>query len=114
MIETLLIKYLQLNTGLFVSDEVPGSPKPQEYIIVQRTASGRSDLIDSATYAIQSYSRRSKLRAAQLNELVKRIMDEFEADPKISECSLNSDYDYTNTATKEYRYQAVYNIVHFA
>ena len=73
MIETLLIKYLQLNTGLFVSNEVPGSPKPQEYIIVQRTASGRSDLINSATYAIQSYSRRSKFRAAQLNELVKLL-----------------------------------------
>ena len=114
MLETIIISYLQQSIRVSVSNEVPGNPKPQEYIVIQRTNGGQTDLIDKATYAIQSYSRKSKLRAAQLNERVKKAMEKFEELPAISECSLNSDYDYTNTATKEYRYQAVYNITHFA
>ena len=31
----------------------------------------------------------------------------------ISKCTLNSDYNYTDTARKKYRYQAVYDIVYF-
>lgn len=114
MLETLIINHLKRETGLSVTNEVPKAPKPTEYIVIQRTAGGQTDKIDRATYVIQSYSRRSKLKAAELNELVKAKMEKFEENPLISECSLNSDYDYTNTTTKEYRYQAVYNIVHFA
>ena len=31
----------------------------------------------------------------------------------ISRCELNTDYNYTDTARKKYRYQAVYDIVHY-
>ena len=31
----------------------------------------------------------------------------------ISKCQLNSDYNYTDTTRKKYRYQAVYDMVHF-
>jgi len=31
----------------------------------------------------------------------------------ISSCGLNSDYNYTDTATRRYRYQALFNIVYF-
>ena len=30
-----------------------------------------------------------------------------------SKCELNSDYNYTDTARKRYRYQAVFDIVYF-
>ena len=32
---------------------------------------------------------------------------------QIVSVSLNSDYNYTDTTTKEYRYQAVFDIVHY-
>ena len=72
-----------------------------------------TDLIKSARYAAQSISAVSKMRAAQMNEVVKEVMEDFETDPDISQCSLNSDYDFTNPVTKEYRYQAVFDIVYF-
>ena len=31
----------------------------------------------------------------------------------ISKCELNSDYNYTDTNRKKYRYQAVFDIVYF-
>ena len=32
---------------------------------------------------------------------------------EIVSVELNSDYNYTDTTTKEYRYQGVYNITHY-
>lgn len=112
MLESKLIKYLADNTAYPVSNETPRH-KPREYILVQRTAGGVTDLIKSARYAVKSISAVSKMRAAQMNEVVKEVMEDFETDPDISQCSLNSDYDFTNPVTKEYRYQAVFDIVYF-
>ena len=113
MLEEKLIRYLAEETRLHVSNAAPEGQKPREYILVQRTNGGKTDYIASATYAIQSISRISKFRAAQINEIVKGIMEHFAEDPEISKCDLNSDYDYTNVMTKEYRYQAVFDIVYF-
>ena len=53
------------------------------------------------------------LNAAVLNDKVKKAMDKMIELPEISSCKLNSDYNFTDTETKRYRYQAVYNIVFF-
>ena len=52
--------------------------------------------------------------ASQLNEAVKGIMlnDLLEED-EIGSVDLNSDYNYTDSETKRYRYQAVYDITHY-
>ena len=70
------------------------------------------DYIYHATVALQSYSY-TLLNAAVLNDKVKKAMDEMIELPEISSSKLNSDYNFTDTATKRYRYQAVYNIVFF-
>ena len=55
----------------------------------------------------------SLAEAAALNEVVKAVMDQL---PYLAEevfgSELNGDYNFTNTATKERRYQAVYNITY--
>ena len=70
MLESKLIKYLADNTAYPVSNETPRH-KPREYILVQRTSGGMTDLIKSARYAVQSISAVSKMHAAQMNEVVK-------------------------------------------
>lgn len=112
MIEVEIIKYLiskKIADGE-VYAEVP-KEKPERYVVTQKTASGIEDGIESAMVAIQSISSDSLLDAMILNESVKQAMlsmaDEIEG---IYSCKLNSDYNYTDTETKEYRYQAVFNL----
>ena len=42
-----------------------------------------------------------------------RAMEKIVEMDDISKCQLNSDYNYTDTTRKKYRYQAVYDMVHF-
>lgn len=87
-------------------------PAPDEYILFQKTGSGRSNYLGSSTFAFQSYST-SKYKAAVLNEKVKDAVDSLINLNEISRVQLNSDYDFTDTTTKQYRYQAVYDINHY-
>ena len=43
----------------------------------------------------------------------KEAMEKIVEMDDISKCQLNSDYNYTDTTRKKYRYQAVYDMVHF-
>lgn len=83
------------------------------FVLLEKTGSSLSNYVYSATFAIQSYAS-SLYEAAELNEKVKAAMltiaDELNT---VSKCSLNSDYNYTDTTKKRYRYQAVYDITHY-
>ena len=67
---------------------------------------------NTATFFIQSYSS-SKYKASLLNEKVKDAMYDLIELDEITSLHLNSDYDYTDTTTKKYRYQAVFDIGYF-
>lgn len=114
MIETIVIDYLTREVCAAYA-EVPADP-PDKYIVVEKTGSGRIDgsagLIDTATLAIQSNAR-TLADAAALNEQVKKAMDAITALPNISRAVLNGDYPYTDTANKQRRYQAVYDLVYY-
>ena len=117
MIEVTVLNYLiEQNIpgiGHNVFMEVPEAP-PARYIVIEKTGSGRENRIDNATFAVQSISGNREnglLEAAKINEAVKEAMERFaEISPDIYSCRLDTDYNFTNTATKEYRYQAVFNI----
>lgn len=112
MIEVKIIKYLvskKIADGQ-VYAEVPAE-KPERYVVIQKTASGLEDGLNSAMVAVQSISQDSLLDAMTLNESVKQAMLSMaEENDDIYSCKLNSDYNYTDTETKEYRYQAVFNL----
>lgn len=113
MIEKTILDYL-LSKGLSVGEsifcEVPKRDIPEEYILIEKTGSSRENRINQAMIAVRSISRTSLFSAMQLNEEVKEAMDEIIELPEIFRCECNSDYNYTNTETKEYRYQAVFNL----
>lgn len=83
---------------------------PSDYIIIKKTSSGMDDMVNSAMVAVQSVSNTSLLNALDTNELVKQAMLDMPQHTNIYQCSLNSDYNYTDTTTKQYRYQAVFNL----
>lgn len=53
------------------------------------------------------------LEAARLNRRVKAAMERLREHPLISRVQLNSDYNFTDTAQKRYRYQAVYDLTFY-
>ncbi len=108
MIESIVIKYLSEKLAVPVFAEVQEKEYPS-FCIVEKTGSSKSDHIESATITVQSYST-TLFNASLLNEDVKNAMENIIDLENISECSLNSDYNYTDTTTKKYRYQSVFNI----
>lgn len=111
MIEQTVRNYLeeQLNIPVRMEEE---ANLLKEYVVIEKTGSGQTNHIKRATLAIQSYSD-SLYQAASLNEQVKEAMEKIIEMDDISRCELNNDYNYTDTARKKYRYQAVFDIVHF-
>jgi hypothetical protein len=86
---------------------------PGKCYLIEKTGDSRTDHINRATVAIQSYGG-SLYEAMLLNEALKDIMinDLIQLDD-IAGVKLNSDYNYTDTTTKRYRYQAVFSITYY-
>lgn len=84
---------------------------PEKYIIIERTGGGETDHIQSATVAIQSISRNSLLEAAEMNAQILKVMPLIvQENWNVSCCRLNSAYNFTDTESKQYRYQAVFDL----
>lgn len=112
MIEERIRDYLMksnLSVVPHVFMETPEDP-PEEYVVIEKTGSGKINHITQAMIAIKSVSMVSMYRAACINEEVKKIMEMIIYAEDIFKCEVNSDYNFTNTTTKEYRYQAVFNL----
>ncbi len=110
MIEIVVMNYLETELNVLICMEVP-EKEPERYVVIEKLGGGRSNYIDSATLAIRSVAE-SMYEAAALNERVIAAMDTITKLDTVSAVELNSNYNYTNTATKRYRYQAVYDLIY--
>lgn len=111
MIEVLILNHILENSEIPAFMEVPLNP-PLEYYLLEKTSGNQNDKLYSSTFAIQSIAQ-TMARAAQLNADLRPIMDTAITIDEICRVRLNSDYNYTDTTKKQYRYQAVYDIVHY-
>ena len=111
LIEFVIRDYLEdALEGVPVYMEHPGSGETS-YVIIEKIGSTETNHIPGATFAVQSYAA-TLAEAAKLNRRVKTAMlDAIELD-MIYAVKLNSDYNYTDLSTKQYRYQGVYVITH--
>jgi hypothetical protein len=113
MIETIVLAHLKtaLDTdNVFM--EVPRDNLPTRFVVVEKTGGDRENHINEATFAVQSYAE-SLYEAAILNELTKAAMDSLVEEEEVSRSDYQTDYNFTDTSTKRYRYQAVYDITHY-
>ena len=111
MIEKTILDYLDEHLSVPVYMEEPIN-KPASYVLIERTGSSESNLVETTTLALQSYGA-SLYDAAVLNMAVKaRIKQAIEL-PTVSAVYINSDYNFTDTETKRYRYQCVAVVTHF-
>lgn len=111
MIELTILDHLKTKLSVPVYLEEP-EEKPDRYVVFEKTSSGRVNHLSSATFAFQSYAE-SLYQAVLLNELTKVAVDSLIELDEIASVKLNSDYNFTDTTTKRYRYQAVYDIKHY-
>lgn len=113
MIEKIVFDYL--NSQDLPAKAYTEMPKtvPSKLYLIEKTGSSIDNKITTSTIAIQSYAD-TLYDAISLNESLKAVMLEgFISLESISGVYLNSDYNFTDTTTKRYRYQAVFVITHY-
>lgn len=111
MIEKVVLDYLTKQMTVPAYMEEPEEP-PESYILIEKTGGGSQGPLKTATLTIQSYAGTLE-KAAELNEEMKKAMEDIEDQNPISKAKINSDYNYTDTRTKRYRYQAVYDLIYY-
>ena len=111
LIEEFVVSYLDEHMSVPVSGEIP-TPMPDSFITVERTGGSSVNKLKSATLAVQAWAE-SVDAAANLCADVAEAMEAIAAEPEISRCALNASYNFTDTSTKRYRYQAVFDLVHY-
>ena len=110
MIEKTVYHYLGQSFPAFM--EIPESFPDKPFVVIEKLGGGKENHISSSRIAVQSYGN-TLFEAAVLNERVKELMEQMVALDEVSKVSLNSDYNFTDAATKRYRYQAVFDIIHY-
>lgn len=112
MIETVIRNYLTTKTEAPIRFE--RSPDmPVKCIVLEKTGSSYKEQIYTATMAIQSYGATLAEAAALNAEVVEWMLAIRDEEDSIYDISLNSDYNYTDTTTKRYRYQAVFVLTYY-
>lgn len=114
MIEQTILNFLSSKLSAPVKTEIPKNP-PDTFCLIERTGGSQAINIKRSTIVVQSYGT-SLFEAASLNETMKEAMLSSEGLITLNEIItvvLSSDYNYTDTTTKKYRYQAVFEIVHY-
>lgn len=113
MIEKTVMNYLKKKFPNEIVELENPHPLPSRFITIEKTGSQQLRRgIFSSTLAVQSWDV-SKMKAAELSDQVcKALRDMPDEEPEVSSAS-GSDYDFTDTTTKRYRYQAVFTIIHY-
>lgn len=113
MIEELLYEYLKdtASCNWYTMRPVEDPAKP--YGLFEKTNSTKTDHVTYSTFAFQSYGS-TLLEAAQTSAELRSLIEDLPyITTEVSKAQLTGEYNFTNTADKQPRYQAVYQLVHF-
>lgn len=115
MIETKIREFLESKLSVPVLMEVPKNPG-SSFVIIEKTGGTQKEFISSSILTIQSYAP-SLYEAAVLNDEVKKwMLDKLEGFitlDDVTSVNLNNDYNFTDSTSKRYRYQALFEIIHY-
>lgn len=112
MIETIILNYLSdsLEVPSYLN---PPADKPDEYIRLRKSGSSGDKFIETAIFIFLSVSTITLQNAAQINDSLKNALFDMPGIiAPVSRVELNSDGNFTDTTTKEYRYQAIFEITY--
>lgn len=109
MIEKVILDYLSSKLGVKVLME---DTNENELVTIEKVGGSKTNHLFSSSFTFQSYST-SKYKAAMLNEKVIEAVEAMIELDEIIKIKLEANYDYTDTETKRYRYQALFDITHY-
>lgn len=119
MIEETIYQYLADNASVTwqamrdptIGDHTDIADK--SYGLFEKTNSTKTDHVTYSTFAFQSYAP-TILEAAQVSAELRELMEDLpNHTSEVSKAQLSGEYNFTNTADKQPRYQAVFSLVHF-
>lgn len=111
MIEIIVKQYLEAQIyPVPVRMEVP-NPEPEKYVLIEKTNRSEENKIEAITIRIKSVAP-SLYEAASLSESVVAAMKAAPAHTGISKSKLNTEYNSTDTARKQYAYAAIFNLIY--
>lgn len=106
-----IIDCLSAHLSCYVGVQAPA--QTTGYVLIDKTGSDTRNHITTSTIAVQCYGE-TLLDAIQLWERVDPIMQgELIKSDKIASVRLETDYNFTDISTKQYRWQAIYDITHY-
>ena len=119
MIEETIYKYLNDNASVpWFAMRPPTTGDHMEiatakYGLFEKTNSSKANHVVTSTFAFQSYAP-TLLEAAQISAELRQLIEGLPgATTEVSKAQLSGEYNFTNTADKQPRYQAVFSLVHF-
>lgn len=119
MIEELIYSYLNDNASVeWFSMRPPATSDNMDtanavYGLFEKTNSTKTNHVCTSTFAFQSYAP-TLLEAAQISAELRQLIEELPGiSAEVSKAQLIGEYNFTNTADKQPRYQAVFSLVHF-
>ena len=112
MITKDLLDFLNKDTDLDAPAYVEVPTALTDFVLLDQTGTSTANHITTTTIAVQSYGA-TLWDAMQLNEKVKAAMRRFARLDNVARVELETDYNFTNTETKQYRWQAVFQITHY-
>lgn len=111
MIEKIVLDYLNKNLSVPAFMEEQGI-SVEKFVLIEKVGGSEENFIKNANITIQSIAP-TLFEAASLNEELKEVIKGIVSLDEISKVSLNSDYNYTDTSQKRYRYQAVFDLFYY-
>ncbi len=118
MIETRVRNYLiscnisGIEGNVFLMKPEPERmPATGKYLLVEKLSSSPTDMLFTTRFAIQSINTASDYVSAVINEDVINSMLNWNEDG--IGVKLTNSIPYHNSQTKEYRYQAIFEIYHY-
>lgn len=106
MIEVILKEHLSAALGVPVELELPSPLPEQPFVLLDKTGSNTARGYGTASFAVQSWAD-TLYHAAALNERVKAALQTLEERDDIAAVDIQTDYNFTDPATKRHRYQLV-------
>lgn len=113
IIEEYVRNFLNERMSVPVLLQIPKKDIPSSFYLIEKTGGLMTNHIKRSTLTIQSYGE-SLYDASVLNEKLKFAMEYHAIElSEIVSIELDGDYNFTDTTSKKYRYQAVFDIVHY-
>lgn len=116
MIEKVIYDYLNQHlTDATAYTQEPENKKPfgSSFVVMEKTGAQMNDHLYTSVIAVQSYAP-SLFGAAELDEEVKTLMLALpDYASEVSGVRLIGDSNFTDTSTRQPRYQAVFDVFHY-